>query len=150
MRQEDRTYEDLARENAELRRQVNELDRLTRAMKISEDALKLDEAWLEALLKLAQKSGASEQDIANFALEEAVRLTGSEVGWMGALGEGGTLVTLYNFSSRAMQECGGGRPHSFSLKNAGNGPSPSSGASRWSSTTTLRRTPQKKASRRGT
>ncbi len=120
MQHEERTYEDVARENEELRQRVNELDRLARATKISEDALKLDEARLEALLKLSQMSGASEQDVANFALEEAVRLTGSEVGWMGALDEGSTLVTLYNFSSRAMQECGVvGRPHSFSLKNAG-------------------------------
>jgi hypothetical protein len=116
---EERTYEDVGRENGELRQRVNELDRLARATKISEDALKLDEARLEALLKLSQMSGASEQDIANFALEEAVRLTGSEVGWMGALNEGTNLVTLYNFSSQAMKECGVlGRPHSFTLKNA--------------------------------
>ncbi len=120
MQHEDRSYEDMAKENAELRVRVDELDRQTLAMRISEEALKLDEARLEALLKLAQMSGASELDIANFALEEAVRLTGSEVGWMGALDEGGSLVTLYNFSSRAMQECGViGRPHSFNLKNAG-------------------------------
>jgi two-component system phosphate regulon sensor histidine kinase PhoR len=120
MQHEDKPYVELARENTELRRRVDELDRLTRAMKMSEDALKLDEARLEALLKLAQMSGASEQGIADFALEEAVRLTGSEVGWMGALDEGGMLVTLYNFSSRAMQECEVvGRPHSFNLKNAG-------------------------------
>jgi signal transduction histidine kinase len=120
MQHEDRTYEDMARENAELRQLVDDLDRQTRAMRIDEEALKLDEARLEALLKLAQMSGASEQDVADFALEEAVRLTGSEVGWMGALEEGSSLVTLYNFSSRARQECGVvGRPHSFNLKNAG-------------------------------
>jgi two-component system, OmpR family, phosphate regulon sensor histidine kinase PhoR len=120
MQHEDRTYEDMARENAELRQRVDDLDRQTLAMRISEDALKLDEARLEALLKLAQMSGASEQDVADFALEEAVRLTGSEVGWMGALEEGSSLVTLYNFSSGARQECGVvGRPHSFNLKNAG-------------------------------
>jgi signal transduction histidine kinase len=120
MQGEDRTFKELARENAELRRRVDDLERHVRALEASEDALKLDEARLEALLKLVQMSGASEQDIADFALEEAVRLTGSEVGWMGAIDESGHLVTLYNFSSRARQECEvTGRPHSFNLKNAG-------------------------------
>ena len=120
MPREDRTFEDLVRQNEELRQRMDELERYARALEISEEALKLDEARLEALLKLAQMSGASEQDIANFALEEAVRLTGSEVGWMGALDDSGKLVTLYNFSSRARQECGVvGRPHSFILENAG-------------------------------
>jgi GAF domain-containing protein len=120
MQNEGKRYEELAAEASELRRRVDELERANTALKISEEALKLDEARLEALLKLAQMSGASELDIANFALEEAVRLTGSDVGWMGAVDDSGSLVTLYNFSSGARQECGViGRPHSFSLKNAG-------------------------------
>lgn len=120
MQREDKTYEDLVRENRKLRKRVEKLERRARAMKISEEALRLDEARLEALLELTQMSEASEQDITNFALEEGVWLTGSEVGWMGALDDSGTIVTLYNFSSRARQECEVvGRPHSFSIKNAG-------------------------------
>jgi cell division septum initiation protein DivIVA len=54
MQGEDRTYEELARENAELRKRVDDLERQVRVLEASGDALKLDEARLEALLKLAQ------------------------------------------------------------------------------------------------
>jgi two-component system, OmpR family, phosphate regulon sensor histidine kinase PhoR len=89
-------------------------------LKQSEEALRLDEARLEALLKLTHMADASEQEIADFALEEAIRLTRSEVGWMGSLNEDDSLVLLYNFSSEAMKECEVvGRPHSFIVKNGG-------------------------------
>ena len=64
-------------------------------------------------------TGASEQEIADFALEAAVRLTCSEVGWMGAL-VNEEIVNLYNFSSQARKECEVvGRPHSFYIKGGG-------------------------------
>jgi signal transduction histidine kinase len=88
--------------------------------KASEEALRLDEARLEALLKLTLMADASEQEIADFALEETVKLTRSEVGWMGALNDDDTVVLLYNFSSQARKECEViGKPHSFLVKNAG-------------------------------
>ncbi len=88
--------------------------------KASEDALRLDEARLEALLKLTLMADASEQEIADFALEETVKLTRSEVGWMGALNEDDTFVLLYNFSSEARKECEVvGKPHSFRVKDGG-------------------------------
>jgi signal transduction histidine kinase len=117
---EGKSYEQLVGEIKDLRKRLAELDEITRMLRASEDAFRLDEARLEALVKLAQMADATEQQIADFALEEAVRLTGSEVGWMGALDESSRLVTLYNFSSRAMRECEVvGRPHSFLLEGAG-------------------------------
>jgi signal transduction histidine kinase len=115
-----RTYNEVVRENVDLRRQLSELNKVASRLKGSEEALKLDEARLEALLHLARMTGASEQEIADYALEEAVGLTGSEVGWMGALDESSKIVNLYNFSSRARRECEVvGRPHSFYIEGGG-------------------------------
>lgn len=115
-----RSCEELIDEIKALEKQLSELQDITTKLKSSEEALRLDEARLEALLKLAHMSQASERDIANFALEEAIHLTRSEVGWMGALNEEEEIVILYNFSSEAMRECEVvGRPHSFLIKSGG-------------------------------
>ncbi|WP_231845074.1 sensor histidine kinase [Methanocella paludicola] len=103
-----------------LERQLSEMKDRSDRVASSEEALRLDEARLEALLKLTLMADASEPEIADFALEEAVRLTRSEVGWMGALNEDDTVVLLYNFSSEARKECEvTGKPHSFIVKDGG-------------------------------
>ena len=114
------TYEELAAENADLRRQIAELQSATRRQKTAEEELKLDEARLEALLRLGQLRDASEQDIANFALEECIRLTGSEIGWMGAMDYKRGVVNLYNYSSKTMEKCNVlDMPHSYVLEGGG-------------------------------
>lgn len=71
----------------------------------SKEALKLDEARLEALLRLNEIRDASENEHINFSLEEAIRLTGSEVGWMGALGEDEKTLTMHYWSLSALENC---------------------------------------------
>jgi signal transduction histidine kinase len=120
MDDEGKSREELIDDIIALEKRLSELQDITAKLKSSEEALRLDEARLEALLKLAHMSQASERDIANFALEEAIHLTRSEVGWMGALNEEEDIVILYNFSSEAMRECEVvGRPHSFMVKSGG-------------------------------
>ncbi|OPY27765.1 MAG: adaptive-response sensory kinase [Methanocella sp. PtaU1.Bin125] len=115
----EKSYEELAAEISDLRRQLSDLGLIASRLRESEEALKLDEARLEALLELTRMTGASEQEIADYALEAAVQLTGSEVGWMGAL-ENEEVVNLYNFSSQARKECDvTGRPHSFYIRGGG-------------------------------
>jgi signal transduction histidine kinase len=119
MRPGEKSKEELCAEVADLRRQLSDLGKVMSRLRESEEALKLDEARLEALLELTRMTGATEQEIADYALEAAVRLTGSEVGWMGAL-ENEEVVNLYNFSSQARKECEVvGRPHSFYIKGGG-------------------------------
>ncbi len=60
-----------------------------------EALLRLDEARLEALWQLSQMSESSTEQIAEFALEQLVRLTGSQVGWIGFLDEAETVLTLH-------------------------------------------------------
>ncbi|MGC8495068.1 MAG: PAS domain S-box protein, partial [Syntrophobacteraceae bacterium] len=60
-----------------------------------EAQLRLDEARLEALWRLSQMSESSADRIAEFALEQLVRLTGSQNGWIGLLDEAQRILTLH-------------------------------------------------------
>jgi signal transduction histidine kinase len=120
MELEGKSREELIGLIEDMGQKMSELKDNAAKMADSGEALRLDEARLEALLELTHMSDASEQDIADFALEEAVRLTRSEVGWMGAMNEDDSLVLLYNFSSEARKECEVvGMPHSFVVENGG-------------------------------
>jgi PAS domain S-box-containing protein len=71
----------------------------------AERALRLDESRLEALLKLNQMSGASVQQITDFALEEAVRLTESKLGYLAFVNDDESVLTMHSWSKAAMAEC---------------------------------------------
>ncbi len=71
----------------------------------SEDALRLNAERMEVLLQLNQMRDASLQEIADFALEAAVRLTRSAVGYLAFANADETTLTMYAWSKRAMEEC---------------------------------------------
>ncbi len=71
----------------------------------AEEALKLNEQRLGALLKLNQMTEATVQDITHFALEEAVRLTGSQIGYIAFVNREETVLTMHAWSINAMAEC---------------------------------------------
>ena len=73
--------------------------------KQAEEALRLDEARLEALLELTRMIGSPIHDITHFAMEEAVRLTGSTLGYVAFMNENETELTMYAWSDTAMREC---------------------------------------------
>ncbi len=73
--------------------------------KISEETTRLNEARLLALLKLNQMTKAPLKDITDFALDEAVRLTGSKIGYLAFMNEDETVLTMYSWSKSAMKEC---------------------------------------------
>jgi len=70
-----------------------------------EEALRLDEFRLETLLRLSQMTDAPMQEITDFALEEAVRLTESEIGYLAFLNEDETVLTMHSWSKTAMRQC---------------------------------------------
>lgn len=74
-------------------------------IKRSEDALRLDESRLEALLKLNLMIGESEFTITHYALEEAVRLTESKIGYIAFVNEDESVLTMHAWSKDAMDEC---------------------------------------------
>jgi PAS domain S-box-containing protein len=73
--------------------------------KNAQEALRLDESRLEALLQLNQMISEPLQVITNFALEQAVQLTESNVGYIAFVNEDESLLTMHAWSAEAMQEC---------------------------------------------
>ncbi len=70
--------------------------------KQNEEALRLDEARLEAQLKLNQMAdGASLQDVINYALAEGIKLTKSRYGYIALVDEQGKKATLYACLTKA-------------------------------------------------
>ena len=70
-----------------------------------EDESRLNEARLQALVQLNQMAGASLQEITDFALESAVALTNSKIGYLAFLNEDESVLTMHSWSKTAMQEC---------------------------------------------
>lgn len=68
-------------------------------------AAELDDSRLEGLLRLGLLSEASLQEITDFALEEAVRLTHSRIGYLAFLNEDETVLTMHSWSKTAMGQC---------------------------------------------
>ncbi len=73
--------------------------------KKTEDDLRLNEERLEAVLRLNQMVSSDTHEITDFALEEAVRLTKSTVGYLAFLDEDETTLTMYSWSVIALGEC---------------------------------------------
>jgi two-component system, OmpR family, phosphate regulon sensor histidine kinase PhoR len=71
----------------------------------NEEELRLDEARMAALLKLSEMTEASLQEITDFALEEAVRQTRSQIGYLAFMNEDESVLTMHSWSKAAMAEC---------------------------------------------
>jgi GAF domain-containing protein/anti-anti-sigma regulatory factor len=69
------------------------------------DDRELNEHRTEVLLKLNQMSGATMQELTDFALEEAVRLTRSTIGYLAFMSEDEKVLTMHSWSKSAMNEC---------------------------------------------
>jgi len=69
------------------------------------EALLLEQSRLEALLQLSQMTTGSMQEIADFALEAAVQLTGSTIGYLAFMNEDETVLTMHAWSKTAMEQC---------------------------------------------
>jgi PAS domain S-box-containing protein len=75
------------------------------ARKQAEAARRLDEARLEALVQLGQMHEASLGELAHFALEEGVRLTGSQMGYVSFMNDDETELIIYAWSREVMAQC---------------------------------------------
>jgi len=73
--------------------------------KRTERALRLNESRLQALLQLNQMAEAPTPDITDFALEKAVELTESELGYLASMNEDETVLTVHSWSRAAMEQC---------------------------------------------
>lgn len=75
------------------------------ARRQAEEARRLNEMRLETLLKLNQMTKASTKELADFVLNEAVRLTDSTIGYLAFMNEEETVLNMYAWSHTAMKEC---------------------------------------------
>lgn len=89
----------------ELELMFKALEKKAAKHKQMEEALWLEESRLEALLELNQMTGASLQEITDFALEEAVRLTKSQIGYLAFMSEDEEVLTMHSWSKNAMKQC---------------------------------------------
>jgi PAS domain S-box-containing protein len=70
-----------------------------------EQALRLDESRLEAVWQLSQMTKAPLKEITDYALEEGVRLTKSQIGYLAFMNEDETVLTMHSWSETAMEQC---------------------------------------------
>lgn len=69
------------------------------------ETFRLNEARLSVLLDLSQMTEAPLNEITSFALEEAIRLTGSKVGYLAFASEDESLLRMYSWSAGAIKGC---------------------------------------------
>jgi signal transduction histidine kinase len=67
--------------------------------------LRLNEQRLQALVQLNDMADAPLKKITDFALEEAVRLTRSTIGYLAFTSEDEKVLTMHSWSKEAMHEC---------------------------------------------
>jgi PAS domain S-box-containing protein len=73
--------------------------------KRAEQESRINSERLAALVRLNQLQDASLEQLAAFALEEGVRLTGSEIGYVAFANEDETVLTMHAWSESAMRAC---------------------------------------------
>lgn len=86
----------------------------------SEQTMRLDEARLEGLLQLHQTSGSRQAELTRFALEQSVRLTESQVGYVAFANDDESELTMYAWSETALQQCAmGDKPRVYPVESTG-------------------------------
>jgi len=103
----------------ELSEANEELSRLIDIRLQAEQALKLNEDRLSALLDLNQQRFDNEDQITRHSLEEAVRITGSQVGYLHFFDEEQQTLGLYHWSEAAQQLCTAAKTPHYPLADAG-------------------------------
>ncbi|MBI5394544.1 MAG: GAF domain-containing protein, partial [Verrucomicrobia bacterium] len=98
LRRAERSTEETRRANLAIVKEMAERERAV-------EALRLDEQRLRGLLKLNELTEASLQETTDFALEEGVRLTRSELGYLAFMNEDESVLTMHSWSKTAMQQC---------------------------------------------
>ncbi|MCP4720159.1 MAG: GAF domain-containing protein, partial [Desulfobacteraceae bacterium] len=88
-----------------LEKQILELEKKESQYSQTWNSLKLNEARLEALLELSLKTGESKKVLVDFALEQAIFLTNSTIGYLAFMNEDETILSMYSWSKQAMKNC---------------------------------------------
>ena len=90
-------------------RKQNEIDRI------------LNEARLEVLFKISQMKDATINETADFMLEEAIKLTGSTIGYINTISEDESVQNVISYSKSVMKQCNLDKQIDFITKDLGLG-----------------------------
>jgi PAS domain S-box-containing protein len=85
----------------------------------TEETLRLEEERLKASLELSGMENVSEGEIVGFALEEAVKLTRSKIGYLHLVSDDQQGLHLLRWSGDVMKECSAAKPADYPLDRAG-------------------------------
>jgi PAS domain S-box-containing protein len=85
----------------------------------AEEEQRLNEARFESLFTLSQMANSNEQELTDFALDEAVRLTGSEVGYLHFYTEDEQSLRLFSWSKQTLSHCTAAKAPHYPLAEAG-------------------------------
>ncbi len=72
--------------------------------KRSEDALRLQTQRVQALLQLNQMTDASLNEVMDFTLQAAVKITESAIGYLASLDENESVLTMHSWSQKGLAE----------------------------------------------
>lgn len=101
---------------AELKNMIEQAVRRKKA----EEEVKLNESRLSATIDLYRMTSATRQEYSNYALEKAIELTKSRIGYLAFVNEDETVLTMYAWSRQAMDECRiSNKPREYPVKNTG-------------------------------
>jgi len=88
--------------------------------KKTDEALKLHEMRLQALLDINKMTETSEQKILDFVREEVIKVTQSQFAFIGFLNDDESVMSTENWSKNTMAQCAvADKPMRFTIANAG-------------------------------
>jgi len=79
--------------------------RIEQKKNMAEQARDLEELRLKKLLELGQMTDQATKTLTTFAVEEAIHLTQSEMGYLAFLNEDTSQLTMHTWSKKAMKQC---------------------------------------------
>lgn len=79
--------------------------RIEEKKNVAEQARDLEELRLKKLLELGHMTDQSTKTLTTFAVEEAIHLTQSEMGYLAFLNEDASRLTMHTWSKQAMKQC---------------------------------------------
>jgi GAF domain-containing protein len=71
----------------------------------AEENLKLNSERMQSLLKINQMTDAPMQEIADFAMDEGVRLTKSKFGFLAFINENENKINMFSWSKSVLAKC---------------------------------------------
>lgn len=88
--------------------------------KYKDELLRMNDARVTALLEMSRITGKEEHVLFDFALEKAIELTGSKIGYIAFMNEEETVLSICSWSKGGMEQCFiSDKPVEYPVENTG-------------------------------